>query len=129
MTAAYRTRDQRVADDYLGSFAACSKCRQPTEHSELATFGAQCRPCFATYCAEANSDAPPPRTPAERRAVLQRLERSAGGISRNHAAERVKALRNLEASGKQLGGAQLWVLACCEQKLGIGPAIPEDVPA
>lgn len=129
MTGAYRTRDQRVADEYLGGFAACSKCRQPTEHSELSTFGAQCRPCFATYCAEANSDAPPPRTPAERRAVLERLKLSAGGISLNHAAERVKALRNLEASGKQLGGAQLWVLACCEQKLGIGPAIAEDAPA
>jgi hypothetical protein len=61
--------------------------------------------------------------------VLERLKRSAGGISINHAAERVKALRNLEASGKQLGGAQLWVLACCEQKLGIGPAIAEDAPA
>lgn len=117
MSAAYRSRDQRIADEYLGSFAACSKCRQPTEHSELATFGAQCKPCFEAYCAEANSGRVPPRNLGERKAVLQRLARSAGGVTPNAAATVVKRLREIQASGRHLTASQQWVLACCEAKV------------
>jgi len=114
---AYRSRDQRIADEYTAAHGMCRKCSEVTPHDVLAGLGGQCGRCFAAYCAEANGNTPPPRTRSERLAVLKRLSGLASGTSRNEAAYTARRLRDMAASGKALGPSQLWVLACCEAKL------------
>ncbi len=110
-------RDRKVADEFHADNGKCSKCGAWTPNETLANLGAQCRGCFDAYCAEADSGKPAPRTPAERKAVLQRLQRAAGGITGNQAATVALRLREVEASGRALTASQRWVLACCEAKL------------
>lgn len=112
--SAYKTRDQRVADEFSEQYGRCYKCGITTPNETLAEL-AQCRPCFDAYCAEGNVPNPP-RTAQERREVLKRM---AGGITAHGAATVVQRLREIEASGRTLTDSQRWVLACCEKKLGL----------
>lgn len=122
MTTTYRSRDQRIADEYTAGHGNCRKCGALTPHDVLASLGAQCGRCFDAYCAEGNVPNPP-RTVAERKAVLRRLAGMAGGVNPNAAATVVQRLREIEASGRQLTSSQRWVLRCCEAKVA-GRALP-----
>lgn len=117
MKAFSAKRDQAVADEFHAEHGKCHKCGAWTPNDTLASLGAQCSGCFEAYCAEANTGRPAPRTRDERKAVLQRLARSTGGITGNQAATVLQRLREAEASGRQLTASQRWVAACCAAKL------------
>jgi hypothetical protein len=109
-------QDRQVADDYLSDHGKCHKCAAWTPNLTLANLGAQCHGCFSAYCAELDTGAAP-RTAEERRAVIQRLQQSAGGVTIRSAEKVAKQLRQAVASGRRLTDSQRWVLACCEAKL------------
>jgi hypothetical protein len=108
--------DRQVADDYLSDHGKCHKCGAWTPNLTLANLGAQCHNCFSAYCAELDTGAAP-RTAEERRAVIQRLQLSAGGVTMRHAERVAKRLREIDASGRKLTESQRSVLASCEAKL------------
>ena len=124
MKAFSAKRDQAVADDFLAGHSPCRVCNASTSHDELSVFGAQCKGCFNAYCRAAPTRNPPPRTRAERTAVLQAL-RSTGGITGLQAATVARRLRALGAAGHRLTDRQRWVLSRCELKAGM----PEEAAA
>ena len=111
----YRSRDQRIADDFTAEHGKCTKCGAVTTLEHLNIFGAQCGGCFTRYCVEINTGRQVPRTPSERRALAAQLSQV---LTRNPGAkEQAELLRRREAEGGQMGPPQLWVLKCCEDKL------------
>ncbi len=76
MTSTYRSgksRDQAIADEYLGNFMACSKCGVATEVRTLSNLGAQCERCFDAYCARFTPAAPKRLSTADLKAKLKAL--------------------------------------------------------
>jgi hypothetical protein len=111
----YRSRDQRIADEFTTAHAQCQKCGATVTVESLNNFGAQCGGCFARYCDELNTGREVPRTPKERRAMFASLGASLGGGQT--ARQVAETLRQRDARG-ELGPSHAWVLKCCEAKIG-----------
>lgn len=53
----------------------CRKCQTPTAHATLASYGAQCFPCYASSCRTSR-----PRVPSESPGVRDMLSRVRGRL-------------------------------------------------
>jgi hypothetical protein len=74
MSYAAMKRDQAVADEYLSTQMACSRCSRLVQTQELMAHGRQCLDCYEAYVAEANPPGWPNRrlTPDERAVARHR---------------------------------------------------------
>lgn len=112
MSSTYRSakRDQRVADDFLYTQAACRFCGRMAEHADLVTYGARCRACYDAYLAEANPSWWPgrPLTTAERAGLIRKVREGMARIGRQQQDPRAwaKRLREREQAGERLSGVK-----------------------
>jgi hypothetical protein len=100
-------RDQRIADDFHSEHMPCSFCKASTPTSDLAMYGARCRPCYDAYCAQMN---PPkgrsigPMTLAQKKALIASLA-SVGKVAQNPK-RWAEVLRDKEQGGSYLTRVQ-----------------------
>lgn len=64
-----RLRDQKIADEYLGSTIGCRTCRAPTDIKTLNNLGGMCHPCYEHYL-DPNPAMRPPLTLEQKRGML-----------------------------------------------------------
>lgn len=100
-------KDKRMADDFLSEHMPCSFCQASTPTSDLATYGARCRPCYDRYCAEANprnGKSIGPLTLAQKRALIKAGE--SFGTSPQNPKRWAETLRDREPGGSYLTRVQ-----------------------
>lgn len=97
------TRDQRTADEFLGTYLPCAWCGNREDREALGRNGARCGPCYAAYLGEIR-----PRHPVSRSEALRKLHSLAAAIADRNRDPKdwAKRLRHREESGERLHAVQ-----------------------
>lgn len=107
-----KLRDQKTADEYLGSMSKCRMCSNMEDARSAQDQGGMCRACFAHYCDPAPSQSK--LTLDEKRAIIARL-RGIMKPSADPGKQCADALRARRIRLGNLGAAQLAQLAALER--------------
>lgn len=97
------TRDQRIADEYLGDYLQCPWCGQREDRETLSRGGMRCGPCYEAYLAEIKPGRPVSRNEALQ--MLRGLSSNLGDRSKDPR-EWARRLQRREIAGERLSQLQ-----------------------
>lgn len=118
--SSYRSavRDQRIADDFTKTQAACTHCARLADVEALNTYGARCFDCYCSFCAQGRHYQS--LSWEDRKAMAQRVRDALAGGLRAPPREHMAHLAALESAGKATIG-QRWFLAASRRPMaGVG---------